>query len=76
MHNKKHPKDLENTEIEHFLNYLATHRKVSAATQNQALCALVFMYRYVLNREIEGCCRRPTPVFTMLISYISLAMLG
>ncbi|WNO07833.1 integron integrase [Teredinibacter sp. KSP-S5-2] len=47
FHNKKHPKDMGNSEIERFLNYLA-------ATQNQALCALVFMYRHVINQEIEG----------------------
>lgn len=49
---KQHPDSLSNPEIERFLNYLATHRRVSAATQNQALCALIFMYRYVLKKEI------------------------
>lgn len=54
FHNKRHPKELKNLEIEHFLNHLATSRKVSAATQNQALCALIFMYRFVIKRDIEG----------------------
>ena len=54
FHNKRHPKDMGNTEIERFLNYLAVHRQVSASTQNQALCALIFMYRHVLKNQIEG----------------------
>jgi integron integrase len=39
-------------EINAFLSYLAVQRKVSASTQNQALCALLFLYRHVLGREI------------------------
>jgi site-specific recombinase XerD len=39
-------------EVEQFLNHLAVERKVSASTQNQALCALVFLYREVLGKEI------------------------
>ena len=35
-------------EIERFLNRLAVNRKVGAATQNLALCAIVFMYKRVL----------------------------
>lgn len=54
FHEKRHPHDMGNIEIERFLNYLATDRNVSTATQNQALCALIFMYRYVLKRQIEG----------------------
>lgn len=45
---------MSNRNIEQFLNYLATHRRVSATTQNQALCAIIFMYRHVLQRPIEG----------------------
>ena len=39
-------------EINEFLSHLAVNRKVSASTQNQALCAILFFYRYVLNRKI------------------------
>ena len=39
-------------EIEQFLNHLAVQQKVAAATQNQALSALVFLYREVLRLEI------------------------
>ena len=44
FHNKVHPEKLTNAEIERFFNHLAVNRRVSAATQNQALCALIFMY--------------------------------
>ena len=39
-------------ELETYLNHLAVDRKVSASTQNQALSALVFLYRHVLDIEI------------------------
>ncbi len=39
-------------EINAFLSHLAVNEHVSASTQNQALCAIVFLYRHVLNREI------------------------
>lgn len=54
FHDKRHPSTLSNPEIERFLNHLAMNRGVSASTQNQALCALIFMYRHVLNVAIEG----------------------
>lgn len=54
FNDKKHPTEMGNHEIERFLNHLAINRQVSAATQNLALCALVFMYRYVIKREIVG----------------------
>jgi site-specific recombinase XerD len=40
------------SEIEQFLNHLAVQKKVAASTQNQALSALVFLYREVLGKEI------------------------
>jgi integron integrase len=39
-------------EVESFLSYLANEKKVSASTQNQALCALVFLYRNVMQSEL------------------------
>ena len=54
FHGKKHPKDMGATEIERFLTHLAVHGRVSASTQNQALCALVFLYKHVLGMEING----------------------
>jgi len=49
FHNKRHPKDMGEKEIKQFLNNLAVNKNVAASTQNQALCALVFLYKYVLN---------------------------
>ena len=54
FHNKRHPKDMGASDIEAFLSYLAVQRKVAASTQNQALSALVFLYRHVLRQEIGG----------------------
>lgn len=53
FHNKQHPNDLGENEIKQFLNWLAVKRNVSASTQNQALCAILFLYKSVLNSEIE-----------------------
>jgi integron integrase len=52
FHGKRHPQEMGETEINAFLTHLAVKEKVSASTQNQALSALLFLYRYVLNREI------------------------
>ncbi len=40
------------SEIEAFLSHLATNRKVAASTQRQALNALVFLYKHVLDKPI------------------------
>ena len=48
FHGKRHPADLGATEVEAFLTYLATQRHVSSSTQNQALSAILFLYREVL----------------------------
>jgi site-specific recombinase XerD len=53
FHNKRHPKAMGVPEIEAFLSYLAVEDKVSASTQNQALSALLFLYRYVLHLELD-----------------------
>jgi integron integrase len=42
------------SEIEAFLTYLAVQKRVAAPTQNQALSALIFLYRHVLHQDIEG----------------------
>jgi len=52
FHNKRHPAEMAEAEIEQFLNHLAVQQKVAAATQNQALSALVFLYREVLRLEL------------------------
>ena len=52
FHNKQHPKDLNEQHISAFLTHLAVNRKVTSSTQNQALCALVFLYRQVLKMDL------------------------
>ena len=52
FHGKRHPADMGAQEITAFLSMLATERHVSASTQNQALGALLFLYRAVLEREV------------------------
>lgn len=54
FHNKRHPKDMGSPEIEAFLTHLAVQKKVAASTQNQALSALVFLYRHVLHQDMGG----------------------
>lgn len=50
----KNPHSLEGKDLQDFLSHLAVEKKVSASTQNQALNAIVFLYRHVLNKNIEG----------------------
>lgn len=51
-HGKRHPLDMGAAEVEAFLSALAVDRQVSASTQNQALAALLFLYREVLDRDL------------------------
>lgn len=51
FHGKRHPDKMGATEVAAFLSSLATARHVSASTQNQALSALLFLYRHVLGQE-------------------------
>jgi integron integrase len=53
FHSKRHPKDMGAPEIEAFLTHLAVKLKVAASTQNQAFCALLFLYRHVLRQELD-----------------------
>jgi len=52
FHGKRHPNDLGEEHIRQFLTQLAVNKRVSASTQNQALCALVFLYKHVLNCKL------------------------
>ena len=52
FHHKRHPREMGKEEVECFLTSLAVDRQVSAATQNQALHALLFLYREVLAQEM------------------------
>ncbi|MCA9504456.1 MAG: integron integrase [Spirochaetaceae bacterium] len=53
-HGLRHPDEMGAPEIVDFLSHLAVEGRVSASTQNQALSALVFLYREVLGRELAG----------------------
>lgn len=48
------PDDITPIGVDQFLSYLATQKHVSPNTQNQALSALVFLFRHVLKRRLEG----------------------
>lgn len=64
FHGKRHPLEMGAAEITSFLTALAVERRVSAATQNQALAALLFLYRDVLGRDpgwLEGVIRARRP---------------
>jgi len=52
FHNKRHPVEMTEMEIGQFLSSLASDRRVSASTQNQALNALLFLYNQVLEKKI------------------------
>lgn len=52
FHNKRHPASMGPEEVNGFLSHLATDRNVSASTQNQALGALLFLYRHVLDEPL------------------------
>ena len=52
FHNKHHPKDMREQEISQYISHLATDKNVAASTQNQALNAIVFLYKHVLNVDL------------------------
>ena len=64
FHRKRHPEQMGTEEIRQFLSHLAVEGNVSASTQNVALCALLFLYRDVLQVElpyVEGIQRAKRP---------------
>ncbi|HSV07545.1 MAG TPA: phage integrase N-terminal SAM-like domain-containing protein [Candidatus Binatus sp.] len=52
FHRKRHPAEMAAPEVTAFLSSLAAEGRVAACTQNQALCALLFLYRRVLGTEL------------------------
>jgi len=64
FHDKRHPRDMGAAEVEAFLTHLAVEGQVAAATQNQALSALLFLYREVLGINLpwlDGVVRAKLP---------------
>jgi integrase len=65
FHRLRHPREMGPEEIRVFLNHLAIEKQVASATQNQALAALLFLYREVLHTELpwlDGMERARAPV--------------
>ena len=81
FHHKRHPKDMGVLEIEAFLTYLATDQHVAASTQNQALNALLFLYRRVLQLNLDNSieairAKRSTYLPTVLTKDETLRVIG
>jgi integron integrase len=53
FHKKRHPAEMGAADVQEYVTYLAAERNVSASTQRQALSALLFLYRHVLNRPLD-----------------------
>lgn len=56
FHHVRHPQEMSEPEINAFLTHLAVEEKESASTQNQALSALLFLYRNVIGRAVGDLC--------------------
>src|SRR5215467_6403257 len=52
FHGKRHPAEMGAPEVAQFLSSLAVEGQVAASTQNQALSALLFLYRHVLHQDL------------------------
>jgi integrase len=52
FHNKRHPREMAELEVTEFLTHLARDGRIAASTQNQALSALLFLYKEVLKQKI------------------------
>ena len=53
FHGKRHPREMGKREVSDFLTHLAVEKQVASSTQNQALSALLFLYRHVLEQQLE-----------------------
>ena len=78
---KRHPRDLGADEVTAFLNHLVSQRNVAAATQNQALAALLFLYKEVLAQPLPWLeniehARRPVRKPTVLTQAEARALLA
>jgi hypothetical protein len=64
FHGTKHPRDMGGAQVEAFLSHLATDARAAASTQNQALSALLFLYRELLLVDLpwmDGALRAKRP---------------
>jgi integron integrase len=81
FHNVCHPAEMGEPEINAFLTHLAVKQKVSASTQNQALSALLFLYRHAIAREVGDLgevirARKPTRLPVVMTREEVKAVLG
>jgi integron integrase len=53
FHHLSHPKDLDEDHVKSFIEFLATKHDVAAATQNQALAALLYLYKKIINKPLK-----------------------
>ncbi len=53
FHNKRHPKEMGKEEIQNFVNYFAIEKHVASSTQNQALQAILFLYKKIVKKDVE-----------------------
>jgi hypothetical protein len=65
FHKKRHPKDMGAPEVVKLLSHLAVNRTVAASTQNQALCAIVFLYIDSFGHAINPLTKRK--IFTIIL---------
>jgi len=75
FHDKRHPAEMAEPEIGRFLSSLATDGHVSASTQNQALAALLFLYRVVFEVDLPWL-DDPEAFRTALMSFLSRSISG
>ncbi len=52
-HSKRHPAEMGSKEISQFLTHLAVKKKVAASTQTQAFSAILFLYKYILKKDLD-----------------------
>jgi integron integrase len=80
FHGKRHPREMGAAEVEAFLTHLAVEHQVAASTQNQALSALLFLYREVLQQPLEQVevvwARKPQRLPTVLSQAETRRLLG
>ncbi len=72
FHGKQHPRDLGAQHVESFLSHLAIKRSVAAATQNQALAAILLLYRHVLAIDLPWLSEEVRSVLAHLEGEVSL----
>lgn len=80
FHNKRHPKEMGAAEVEGFLTHLAVEGRVAPSTQNQALAALLFLYREVLGiqlpwlRDVQRAKRRPRLPVVLTVGEVQMVL--